>query len=479
MRFKLALLGIIMILLPRQLYSQVLSVRDINWDKEKCMLTYSLSEDAYVKARVGQEGKDVYRTIVNFERRQKGLNKEHWNGKDESGKIEFDNFGKLHFCVLASDDPDNKDVSLKTSILGNRVTIDLGEDAKAQFLGQPAELKAYLDNQLVLAERIDVLPYSFNIKPLDMPKAKYLLTINLWQRPQMQSCAYGNLEVVFTGQIISGLAAEKNKPLAGKLAFCQFYKGYWQVWVADINGSGSKVLTRSPIDKRYPCFSPSGKEIAYVTNTGELSIMDSDGKNNRMIPLAVSCYEPKWSGDGKKLVFTSYEDLFHSNSKIWILDLETQALTKVASRPFLQYNPNWSGDDRSLIFIDGPELYAQEIRRVDLVTGDVSAVTDTRAYVYEAQPSYLPDGRGIVYSSNDTGSYNIRIMDKIGCESRPLTKGNSFDALPVVSKDGNYIFFLSDRSGLRQVWRINKDGEGLRQITKTKREKQDFSIWTE
>jgi TolB protein len=454
--------------------AQELTVTDIQWDKENSKLHYTLSKDSFVKIRIGEEGRVLYQTLVNLEKRPAGKNEEEWSGKGDSQKINLGEIKNLHFCVTAFNSGDFKDLRLMVSLDKDKLTIDLGRQDKIRFMQNGAELKVYSDGELIKTERIESLPYKWTISQ-DLFQGRHLVSLNLWQRPDYKSCAYANIESGGQKEISP---TQKDDALTGKIAFCQFDKGYWQIWIADLEGRKGQILTQSKVDKRYPAFSPDGRKIAYVTNTGELWIMDSDGKNNRRVELPINCYEPKWSPDAKKLVFTSYEDLFHSSSKLWILDLETQELKKIAPRPFLQYNPNWAPDGEGIIFVDGPELYAQEIKKLSLKTNDVWQLSSSTMYIYEAQPNYLANGSGLVYASNADGDYDIWLIKPLGSEPRNLTKTHTHETNPVASSDSKTIYFLSDRSGANEIWQIKIGGSGLRQITSSGKDKRDITVWT-
>ncbi|MEO6393917.1 MAG: hypothetical protein ABIP75_18840 [Pyrinomonadaceae bacterium] len=60
----------------------------------------------------------------------------------------------------------------------------------------------------------------------------------------------------------------------------------------------------------------------------------------------------------------------------------------------------------------------------------------------------------------------VGIMNADGSQRRILTDGTDGSGLhPRVSGDGRHIAFVSDRSGSRQVWRIDLDGRNLTQLT--------------
>lgn len=52
-----------------------------------------------------------------------------------------------------------------------------------------------------------------------------------------------------------------------------------------------------------------------------------------------------------------------------------------------------------------------------------------------------------------------------GTGQRQLTSDAAYDAAPVSSPDNNSIFFVSNRTGSAQVWRMNADGSNQMQIT--------------
>jgi eukaryotic-like serine/threonine-protein kinase len=77
---------------------------------------------------------------------------------------------------------------------------------------------------------------------------------------------------------------------------------------------------------------------------------------------------------------------------------------------------------------------------------------------------YTGDGR-IVFVSIESGNPDIWITSEDGSNRRRLTTDEAADEFPVVSKDGKFIVFVSSRTGVRHIWRMNFDGGELRQLT--------------
>jgi Tol biopolymer transport system component len=74
---------------------------------------------------------------------------------------------------------------------------------------------------------------------------------------------------------------------------------------------------------------------------------------------------------------------------------------------------------------------------------------------------WTPDGR-LVFASNAGGKQGIFVMNADGGEQKPLLEGGG---VPQVSPDGRYIFFESQRSKTKQVWRADSDGSHPKQLT--------------
>lgn len=499
---RIFILFIFICIFSNTLFAQEL-IKDIRWDEEKSVLWYNVPKDSLLKIRAGSSNGPVYRTLVNLEKRKAGTHQQPWNGMDESNSIDFKNFGPLHFCVDAlpklrkdlillvspthtSDKAQDlsKDIlqkgMLKTKKQPLSLTLDINEAYKKWFCKDGVEIMIFLDNKLIKLKPTKTFPYSLNLELKPPNSGKHLLSMNVWSGDHA-SVAYKNLLIYSEAEKETTPAKKTDKPktLIGKIAYCQRYKDFWQVYTANLDGLKPRRLAKSPVDKRYPSFSPDGKRIAYVTNEGQLWIMNKNGRNNRKISLPVHASQPRWSPDGKRIVFVSYQDLYHGDSEIWEVDLKTLKLKKLTSRPWLQYDPYYSADGTNILFTDGPELYAQDIRKLDLKTGDVIQLTDNGPYDYDMQPVYSPDGKIIAWSSNQGGNYDIWIMDKFGQNRRNLTQSPAYDIMPQITADGKRIFFLSDRTGNLEVWRMDINGANLYQVTKTKKDKQDLTLYAE
>src|SRR5262249_12314869 len=81
-----------------------------------------------------------------------------------------------------------------------------------------------------------------------------------------------------------------------------------------------------------------------------------------------------------------------------------------------------------------------------------------------------PDGR-IVYSSEASGNWDIWMMNADGSGKKQLTADAGVNHQQTVSPDGRYIVFVSNRAGVSNIWRMDSDGGNPLRLTTKRRQK--------
>jgi len=84
-------------------------------------------------------------------------------------------------------------------------------------------------------------------------------------------------------------------------------------------------------------------------------------------------------------------------------------------------------------------------------------------------PRWSPDGTRILYSSTQTGNYEIFVMNADGSGQQQLTNNAARDEYAAFSPDGSTIAFGSDRDGHKgreaAIFLMNADGSNVRRLT--------------
>jgi Tol biopolymer transport system component/imidazolonepropionase-like amidohydrolase len=85
-----------------------------------------------------------------------------------------------------------------------------------------------------------------------------------------------------------------------------------------------------------------------------------------------------------------------------------------------------------------------------------------------------PDGNSIVFSMMG----DIYLMPISGGNAQRISTGPAWDVQPRFSPNGKEIAFTSDRAGGNNLWRMNRDGSGSKQVTKESFRLFNNPIWT-
>jgi len=173
-------------------------------------------------------------------------------------------------------------------------------------------------------------------------------------------------------------------------------------------------------------------KIAFVLQRGktkELCVMDYDGYNVRQLTRdnRPSTGHPRWSPDGRKLLYTGYVQVFPDIIEV---TLATGGRRALVSYPGLNTGAVYSPDGARMALTlskDGnPELY--------VANSDGTGLQRlTRTAGAESSPTWSPDGRQIAYVSDAQGSPQIYLLDRDGGTPERLTRTPSYNTEPAWS----------------------------------------------
>ena len=105
-----------------------------------------------------------------------------------------------------------------------------------------------------------------------------------------------------------------------------------------------------------------------------------------------------------------------------------------------------------------------DIWTCDLETGELTQLTF--GYGWNDKPSFSPDGEWVVYVSEIGGMRNLFKVPAGGGEEVQLTfLDRSWADSPQFSPDGKSIAYISNEAGNNDVWVMDADGENVQQLT--------------
>lgn len=244
---------------------------------------------------------------------------------------------------------------------------------------------------------------------------------------------------------------------------------YCSLWIADSRGGKNerKLASRpSPIRIGDNEISPDGTKIAFANGQ---SRNQANEFHLSEVDLA--------SGQERDI---TQEKFFNIKGLAWLPDQTGMLVT--ASRIPNKYFRIWrvsevSGDAEpltkdaetySVLSLDkaADRLVATQLKQdFKLYSFALDTPAERKLLADATSSTYSSDGR-IFFTSTMSGNDEIWTINADGTGQRQLTNDPSDDRRPIVSPDGKFVYFASNRTGEAHVWRMNSDGTNQTQITK-------------
>src|SRR5437870_7085420 len=168
-------------------------------------------------------------------------------------------------------------------------------------------------------------------------------------------------------------------------------------------------------------FSPDGRYFAIAAkrkDRDDLVILDvkKDEEVRRIgVPLN-GLTTPSWSPDGKQIVFTGYDG---GLSDLFVVNADGSDLRRLTNDKFADLQPAWSPDGKTIAFATdrGPETDFSQLRFGNLRLGlyhlenGALETLPRMEHGKNINPAWAPDGRSIAFVSDRSGISDIYLYD--------------------------------------------------------------------
>ena len=231
--------------------------------------------------------------------------------------------------------------------------------------------------------------------------------------------------------------------LAGyKLLVTSIRTGDTEVFIADPAAGDMVNVSRSPkSEDRYPCWSPDGKSICFMSdrlNATNLRIMNADGSHVRRLNRTPAvCYMPSWQKTprGDRIVFGKHGD----KPKMASIKPDGTGEQMLGEG----HDPTLSPDGKLICYTGHPPEGGVTVYVMNWDGSEKRRIVPTASKVGATFPNWSPESKRIVYSFPVDDALELFIINLDGTGQRQLTTlGGPTVCTPAAwSPDGKWISF--------------------------------------
>lgn len=220
-------------------------------------------------------------------------------------------------------------------------------------------------------------------------------------------------------------------PDGSEIAYLSEGSWYWiDLYLADaVTGRVKRRLVKSAFSSDFEslrflnsaaAWSPDGRLLAFAAKHGgvdDLVLYDVDRKrvmSRIKVPLD-GLTTPTWSPNGTQLVFTGYAGGF---SDLFMVNSDGTELRRLTNDKFADIHPAWAPDGQRIAFatdrgavtsMSELDVGPLQIATYDIATGRIDVLPAMAGQ--NTNPQWAPDGSSLAFISDRSGIYNVFLYD--------------------------------------------------------------------
>jgi len=153
------------------------------------------------------------------------------------------------------------------------------------------------------------------------------------------------------------------------------------------------------------------------------------------------------------------------SKEIWQMDYDGANQRPITHLGTISMSPRVSPDNTRLAFASFGK-YGSQLKMYSLLLDRYVAFPVSNGSVASQSPAWSPNGNELAYAAAPNGSFEIWVADSNGNLGRRITSFRGGNVSPTYNpKTGAQIAFISDRTGLPQLYIMNSDGSSVQQMT--------------
>jgi len=270
--------------------------------------------------------------------------------------------------------------------------------------------------------------------------------------------------------------------LPARQVFGQSFRAYYNDWKATLErdfGAQAETLIAQGLTQGTrvsdgddscsgPVFSPDGEHLVYACSdrrTGSaIYLADADGLDPQVEVDDQYAKTFTWRPDGEAFAFSSTHIVNRYNlwEDVYFHELgsaSTRRLTNGARARDPAFSPD--GADLWVVKNQAQDNNLYRLR----IDQSLEPLTDYSDHRQLSTPVWSPDGNHVALSVWQDGFRDVWIYRADGTPHRRVTADVHIDRDPTWSADGRTLLFVSDRSGIANIYAVDLETEALFQVT--------------
>lgn len=253
---------------------------------------------------------------------------------------------------------------------------------------------------------------------------------------------------------------------ASKLAFIGERTGKPEVYVGDLFFGDVRQITNDKALALTPRWSPDGQRLLYTSyfRTGFPDIFSLDLgslQRNTFVSFKGTNSGARFSPDGKNVAMVLSGE---GNSEIYVGNAQGRQITRKTRTSAVEASPCWSPDGSRLIFTSdaagGPLLYIMP------AAGGAAQRLPTRISGYCAEPDWSKaDANKIAFTIRIGKGFQIAVYDFSSGVAKQVSKQPSDAVEPSWLADGRHLVFSSRSAGASSLWILDTENQKATQLS--------------
>jgi hypothetical protein len=251
----------------------------------------------------------------------------------------------------------------------------------------------------------------------------------------------------------------------------EVYDGFRAELLAHYTAQRDAIARRgiTPTRTLLSAFRPGNLRAAFLPDGNEVIVPDSDGYTTpefRRVEVATGKWHhdlyderfyvsggPSLSADGRRMVFHAANPwhTFYNYNDLWFYDRVTKEKRRLTDG-LRATNPGISPDGKWVAY-EVNDATARGLGLMELDSGRQEMLIPARNFEQVYTPVFSPDGKTIAFSWWREGGYrDIWTMDVATRKLEQITNDRAIDMEPRYSPDGKWLYFVSDRTEVHNLY---------------------------